>query len=264
MAGRDILVAGGYLADGSTSARVDLYNPATARWRHGPDLPQPLNHASATTLRATCVLVGGYGAEGPTQTALVFQDGVWRKLPQLPFARAAAAAVSVQGRLYVVGGVGPNGLARSMLVYDPDARRWATLLGPTPRQHLAAATASGRVYAIAGRTAGYDTNLAIVESWAPGERRWRREPDLPESRSGTGATAAGGRIVSVGGEAPDGTRAAVYALDVSTRRWLRLPDLPTPRHGLGVVAFRDEVYVIGGGPEPGITVTGANEVLRLN
>jgi hypothetical protein len=72
-----------------------------------------------------------------------------------------------------------------------------------------------------------------------------------------------GLVVSVGGESPRGTHAAVYALDVRTGRWRRLDDLPTPRHGLGAVAFGGAVYVIGGGPEPGLTVTGANEALEL-
>ena len=66
-----------------------------------------------------------------------------------------------------------------MLAYDPARRRWSALPGPTPRQHLAAAAARGRVYVIAGRAAGYDTNTALVESWAPGEKRWRREPRSP-------------------------------------------------------------------------------------
>ncbi len=261
MTGREILVAGGYLADGSTTARVDLYNPATRTWRNGPDLPMPLNHASAATLRGGCVLVGGYGTKGPTTTALRFEDGAWHQLPPLPFIRAAAGAVALQGRLYVVGGVGPYGLARSMLVYNPDTRRWTTLPGPTPRQHLAAAASRGRIYSVAGRAAGYDTNVATVESWAPGERRWRREPDVPEARGGTGAAAVRGQVVSAGNEAPGGTSAAVFAFNVAARRWLRLPDLPTPRHGLSVVAFGGETYVIGGGPEPGLSVTGANEVL---
>jgi non-specific serine/threonine protein kinase len=259
--GKEILIAGGYLADGSTTARVDLYNPATMSWRVGPDLPLPLNHASAATLRGGAVVVGGYGAEGPTTTALQFAGGAWRALAPLPFGRAAAGAATLKGRLYVLGGVGPYGLARSMLVYDPDTGRWSTLPGPTPRQHLASAAAGGRIYAVGGRTAGYDTNVATVESWAPGERRWRREPDVPEPRGGTGAAAVRGQVVSAGAEAPAGTSAAVYAFDVASRRWSRLPDLPTARHGLGVVGFGGQGYVIGGGPEPGLTVTGANEVL---
>jgi hypothetical protein len=37
--------------------------------------------------------------------------------------------------------------------------------------------------------------------------------------------------------------------------------LPTPRHGLGIVAVGTRVYAIGGGPQPGLTVSDANEVL---
>ena len=69
----------------------------------------------------------------------------------------------------------------------------------------------------------------------------------------------GGRIVSVGGEEPDGTIASVYAYDLATRRWAQLADLPTPRHGLGVVALGGRVYAVGGGPQPGLYVSDANE-----
>jgi len=65
-----------------------------------------------------------------------------------------------------------------------------------------------------------------------------------------------GRIVSVGGERPQGTLRAVYAYGLRTRRWRRLADLPTPRHGLGVVAYAGRVYAVAGGPEPGLTVSG--------
>jgi hypothetical protein len=118
------------------------------------------------------------------------------------------------------------------------------------------------VYAIAGRLTGNATNLATVQSWAPGERRWRLESPVPQARGGTGAAAVAGTIVSVGSEAPEGTSAAVFAFDTGTRRWARLPDLPTARHGLGVVALGGAVYVVGGGPQPGLTVTDANESFR--
>jgi len=87
---------------------------------------------------------------------------------------------------------------------------------------------------------------------------------VPPRGWGRGAAAVGGDIVSVGSEAPEGTSAAVYALDVATGTWRSLPDLPTPRHGLGVVAFGRRVLAIGGGPQPGLTVTGANESLALS
>jgi Kelch motif len=55
----------------------------------------------------------------------------------------------------------------------------------------------------------------------------------------------------------------VLAYRVADRRWVRLDDLRTPRHGVGVAAFGGRVFVIGGGPEPGLTVSSANEVLRI-
>jgi N-acetylneuraminic acid mutarotase len=165
--------------------------------------------------------------------------------------------------VYVVGGVGESGNARSMLAYDTRSGRWRNLPGPRPRQHLAVAATRGRIYAVAGRTTGLNTNFTLVESWAPGEKRWRREAPVPEARGGTGAAAIGSSIVSVGGEAPGGTVGSVYAYDVVHRRWRRLADLPTPRHGLGVAALGGVLYVIGGGPQPGLYVSDANESLRV-
>jgi hypothetical protein len=72
-----------------------------------------------------------------------------------------------------------------------------------------------------------------------------------------------GRIVSVGGERPEGTIRSVYAYELSTKRWRRLADLPSPRHGLGVVAYAGRVYAVAGGPQPGLTVSGAVESLPV-
>jgi N-acetylneuraminic acid mutarotase len=204
-------------------------------------------------------VIGGYGAE---RSAFALAGDRWQTL-SLPAPRAAAGAAAQRGKIYIVGGVGDGGNARSMLAYDTRSGRWQTLPGPAPRQHLAVAATRGRIYAIAGRTTGLNTNFALVQSWAPGEKRWRREAPVPQARGGTGAAAVGKTIVSVGGEAPGGTVRTVYAYDVLRRRWRRLADLPTPRHGLGVAALGRVVYVIGGGPQPGLFVSDANESLRV-
>jgi hypothetical protein len=67
----------------------------------------------------------------------------------------------------------------------------------------------------------------------------------------------------VGGEEPAGTIREVLAYRVADRRWVPLDDLPTPRHGVGVAALGGRVYVIGGGPQPGLTVSAANESLAV-
>jgi non-specific serine/threonine protein kinase len=262
-AGGELVVVGGFLVDGATSARVDAYSPGRNRWRRLPDLPVAVNHPMAASDGLHVYVVGGYAGAMDAGTAVreawVFEGNRWRTLPRPPERRAAGGAAIVERRLYVVGGVGPNGLARKTLVLDLDTRRWSTAPGPTPREHLAVVGARGRVYALGGRRAGIDTNLAAFESFAPGGRRWLALPPVPQPRGGTGAAAVRGSIVSVGGEEPAGTIAGVYAYDIAARRWAGLADLPTARHGLGVVALAGRVYAVAGGQQPGLFVSGVNE-----
>jgi non-specific serine/threonine protein kinase len=263
VAGGELVALGGFVQDGATSGRADAYSPRLDRWRRLPDLPVPVNHAMAASDGRRVYVVGGYagsiGAGQAVRGAWVLDGGRWRVLPRPPFARAAGGAAIVGRRLYVVGGVGPIGLARQTMVLDLVRRRWTAVPGPTPREHLAVAAWGGRVYALAGRLAGIDTNLATFQSYTPGARRWVDLPPIPHPRGGTGAAAVGGRIVSAGGEETSGAIGSVYAYDIAARRWDRLADLPTARHGVGVAALGGRVYVVGGGPRPGLFVSDANE-----
>src|SRR5215203_1537642 len=195
-AGGRIIVAGGYLADGSSSARVDAFDPATDTWTRLPDLPFGVNHAAAAAYRGRVYVLGGYADRQRQRTAWMLQSGRWRTLPPMPFVRGAAAAAVAGTRLYVVGGVGAMRLATKALVLDLERVRWSVVPGPRPREHLAAAAAGGRIYALAGRLGGLDSNLGTVESIRGGGRGWRLEPSVPQPRGGTGAAVVGGRIVS--------------------------------------------------------------------
>lgn len=267
--GNEIVVVGGFLQDGGSSSRVEAYSPARNRWRRLPDLPVAVNHPMAAAARGRLYVLGGYGATGALRTAYAFFRGRWERLPDMPEARAAAGAAVVGGTLYVMGGVTDGGrignreLARTGLAFDLHARRWSTIEGPTPREHLGVTAARGAVYVVAGRTAGFDTNLDLVETYVPSRRTWSRLPSVPGRRGGTGATTVAGSIVSVGGEATTGTIRTVYRFDLAKRRWRRLPDMRSPRHGLAVVGFRGRVYAIAGGPTPGLSVSPANEYLSL-
>jgi N-acetylneuraminic acid mutarotase len=264
--GNEIVVLGGFTIDRGASKRVDAYSPARNSWRRLPALPIGVHHAMAAGAGGRLYVLGGYTVAGaPLRAAFVLEGGRWRALPRMPFARAAAGAAVAAGKIVVAGGVttGARRLARNALSFDLRTRRWSVVPGPTPREHLGVASLGGTVYAVAGRTAGLDTNLLHFESYRPGDRSWRRLPPIPDARGGTGAAGLLGQIVSVGGEEPDGTIEEVLAYRVAERRWVQLDDLRTPRHGVGVAALGGRVYVIGGGPEPGLTVSSANEVLRL-
>lgn len=263
-----IVIVGGYLASGRSSGRVDVYDPRRRRWSRLPGLPVGVNHAMAAADGARLYVAGGYadGDDGGSETlrsAYVLEGGRWRSLPAMPEPRAAGGAAVVGGKLYVVGGTfAPGRLAREAFVYDPAARAWRAVPGPTPREHLGVAALNGSIFAVGGRTAGFDTNLGLVEALRPG-RAWRQLPSLPDTRGGTGLAATRGRLVSVGGEEPAGAIREVYALAPGEPAWRRLDDLPTPRHGLAVEAVGGRVYAIAGGPRPGLTVSGANESLAL-
>ena len=257
--GSEIAVIGGFLADGTSTGRVDAFSPRSERWRRLLDLPAQVNHAMAASASGRLYVAGGYGAE---RRAFVFFRGRWRALRKLPAPRAAGGAAIVGSKLYVVGGVlAPGRLAQRMLVLDLRTGRWLFAPGPSPREHLAVTAAGGIVYALAGRSGG--TNFTTFEAYSPKRRTWRRLPPVPYPRGGTGAAVVPGRIVSLGGEEPGGTISSVFAYDIATSHWMRLPDMRTPRHGLGVVAFGARVYAIGGGPQPGLHVSAANEFLTL-
>ena len=261
----EIVVVGGFTAGGGNSPRVDAYSLERNSWRRLADLPLAVDHAAAASANGTVYVAGGYGGDRRPLKAVfaLRQDGFWRRLAPMPDARAAAAAAISRGKLYVLGGVdGRGGLAGAAFALDLRTGRWARIPGPSRREHLAAAAVGGKVYALGGRSAGIDTNTNRFESYDAKARRWTRLAPIPQARGGTGAAYLNGRIVSVGGERPQGTIASVYGYELRTKRWRRLPDLPTPRHGLGVVAAGGRVYVVAGGPEPGLTVSGALESLK--
>jgi N-acetylneuraminic acid mutarotase len=258
-----IAVVGGYRAGCVNSPNVDLYLPASDSWRTLPRLPLSLNHATAVTYRGTLYVTGGYG-DGANR----FPRGVWaltgdrwRRIGTLPSGRAAAGSAVIGGKWYVAGGVNARGHVTTMLVYEFARKRWSTLPGPSPRQHLGVVAAGGKLYVGGGRIGGADRNLDVFQSFDPRTRRWTTLPPIPEPRGGTGLAAAGGTIVSVGGETPTETIRTVYAFDVAGRTWRALPDLPTPRHGLGVVGIGRRVYALAGGTEPGCSMSGVNEFI---
>lgn len=265
-----IFIIGGFTSGGANSTSVQAFNPPTISWAQEADLPLPVDHTMAAGYRGRVYVAGGYGPGRARLTTLfAFTGEDWTRLAPMPEQRAAGGAAIVNGKLYVVGGTtastigGPSTLAKTMLVYDIAADRWSTRRGPTPREHLGVTALGGKIYAVGGRTAGFDTNMRVMEAFNPRTGRWSKLPRVPGRRGGTGAAGTGRWIVSAGGEATSGTIRTVFRYDVRRRRWSRLPNLPTARHGLGVAAVGGKVYVIGGGTTPGLSVSRANESLAV-
>ena len=264
--GSEIVVVGGFIANGANSRRVDTYAPSDDRWRRLPDLPVSVDHAAAASWRGRVFVVGATAkTASPCATAFVYDGSTWRRLPRPPEARgAAAAAATAAGRLYVVGGRDEAGSRRRPWSWTCARFRWRTLRSvPTQREHLAATAHAGLVYVVGGRRAGYDTNLTAFEVLDPRTGRWRALPRLPSATGRHRRRGARGADRLCRRRGACGTIASVWAYDVRTRRWSRLPDLPTPRHGLGVVTHGGKVWAIAGGQQPGLTVSGTVESIGL-
>lgn len=262
-----VWVAGGLEDDGAASADVAAYHPTFDEWEAAPSLPEAVHHAALVADGDGLFLLGGYVGDGfddPTASVhrLDGATGEWEQGPSLPQPRAAGAAAFDGSRVVYGGGVGPDGLAGDVWALEGGEWRELGQLSQ-PREHLGAASdGDGRVWLLAGRTGGLDTNLAtvdLVEGDEVGEIG-----ELPTARGGLAGFAhpqAG--ACGVGGEEPDATFAEVECIDADGATQT-LPSLSEPRHGLGAAVVDGVAYVVLGGPEPGLHVSGAVEALPLD
>ncbi len=264
----DLWIAGGFTADGAATSAVRAYDPTFGTWQDMPALPGGVHHAALVGTDDGLLLLGGYvgsGFDQPTDAVLRFDPatGDWEPTDPLPAARAAGAAAYDGNRVVYGGGVGPEGLAGDVFMLEAGGWRAGGELSEA-REHLAAASdGAGRVWFLAGRTGGLDTNLTAVDLVVDGGAP-QRIGDLPTARGGlTGFYADGVGACAVGGEDPDRTYAEVECIDgegeVST-----LPALGQPRHGLGADVIEGVAYAVLGGPEPGLAVSATVEALGLD
>lgn len=259
-----IVVGGGLLADRRPSARIDLYDPNRDAWQRLPDMPRALHHHGFAVVDDELWVVGGFETHGeqwvPTDRAwrLADPDAEWQQAPSLTVPRGGLAVVGTDDGVWAIGGVGADGTHRSTERLVDGAWVAGPDLAET-REHLAAAARGDEIVVIAGRDGGMETNRVSTE-FVTAEAA-RPGPDLAVARGGTAAATVDGTVCVAGGETPDGTVAEVECLDDDT--WTTVARLFESRHGLAVVALDGHLHVIGGGPTPGLSVSGAHEVLRI-
>jgi N-acetylneuraminic acid mutarotase len=126
--GRIYLIGG--VDNGTTTGRVDIFDPATGNWTIGPALPAPRAGHAAAVLDGAIHVVGGR-SEGLNSTLdshlrLDPDTGGWGEAASLQTPRTDAAAVSVNGELMVIGGGAGGGFFAPFTaigateIYSPD------------------------------------------------------------------------------------------------------------------------------------------------
>nr|WP_145548723.1 kelch repeat-containing protein [Variovorax boronicumulans] len=151
--------------DHADTARVEVFDPQTARWSRLADAPTARNSAASAVIDGRIYVAGGRQAlpqpDGSLRqvnlaTLEVFDPstGTWQTRAPMPQAQGGLAAAAHGGKLYVFGGeqwTPEHKVFADSWVYDPAADRWTALPPlPTPRHGLGAATVGKRIHVFGG------------------------------------------------------------------------------------------------------------------
>jgi N-acetylneuraminic acid mutarotase len=203
---------------------------------------------SATLLRRLTVsIIGTIAALALASVAWAL--GTWSTLAPVPAPTEGMQVGAVGNQIVAAYGYsgGDTNLTR---IYDIDNDSWTFATpGPLPtRSEGAAATHSGNLYAIGGRSAG---PLSDLDRYTPATDTWVSLASMPTARRGLGAAVVGNALYAIGGStgtAPcsGSPLATVERYDIDTDTWSRAAPLPSPRSDLAAVAHGGKIYAFGG------------------
>ena len=276
-----IYVIGGFNAQGQPTDIVEVYNTKNNTWSLAAPLTHPLHHtAAATSFDSKLYVVGGFlDSQWTPSNRLFIYDPLknqWHEGKHMHTARGALSANFIDGILYAIGGQSflssssssPSGILATNEAYDPSSNTWITKAPMlTARHHAASAVVNGKLYVIGGRVEGISptVNVNVNQVYDSEKNTWTSLEPMPSKRSGIAAAANFdmNSIYVFGGEEPSKTFNNNERYDSRTNKWFIDTSMPTPRHGLGAASVDDKIYVLGGGPQPGLSVSNANEIFHV-
>jgi Kelch motif len=186
-----VAVVGGFLADGRSSARVDLYNARTGQRERLPDLPVAVNHPMAAAGGGRLYALGGYGSSGARRDAFVY-DGRRRPL------REHLGVTALRRRLYVLGGRANGQTFATVQRWVSRRHRWQLRAPlPEPRGGTAAGVAAGWIVSAGGESSAGTS--AAVYAYDAARNSWALLPNLPTPRHGLAVVGVGSTIFVIGG-----------------------------------------------------------------
>ncbi len=137
------------------TATVEVFDPATQRYRLGPPLPQKAGQVVALTAGGRLYGVGGGAEEGHLAQFLSIGPGEtdWRVDTPPPGTVYQASGCVLDGRLYIAGG--PKSQCPGLFVYEPGRDRWSEVEHPVKAPNAPLCTAfEDRVWVLGGRADG--------------------------------------------------------------------------------------------------------------
>lgn len=224
-----IYVIGGS-SDGSPVSMntLEVYDPGTNTWSAGAAMPSLKQSLGAATVNGKIYAIAGRltyfydscsncWSSGPNETVDVYDPGTntWSTAAPVSTTREGLAAATLNGKIYAIGGFGGNSgpygsntYLGTVEVYDPATDTWSAAADvplPTGGDGLAAATVSGKIYAMGGHYVGYVNSnpyhyaLRTVEVYDPRTDTWSAGKPMQFARWGLAASDANGFIYAIGG-----------------------------------------------------------------
>jgi N-acetylneuraminic acid mutarotase len=259
-----VVVAGGRLAGGASTAIVEEYIIEDNVWRQRTPLDLPRHGAASVSTSVAGTVdsvqghvwaIGGQTTAGVTSSVVRFaqeQDYV-RRLAPMPAGRFQHAAGALNGRIYLFGGRNFQE-EQTLWAFDPETETYAELMDlPSAQNGLSGIVVGDFVYALGGADQ-FGNSVAHVRAFDPVEGSWANRAPMLSARRDAAVAAIGHEIYVIGGYS-DGALQTVEIYDTRTNMWRSGPALPEARTGAMAVAHRGDIYLIGGVGAAGTTVS---------
>lgn len=252
--------------------KAHAYDPFTNTWIALAPLPEDVTHAGQATDGTFIYLAGGFVGPYPGVSTDKFwkydvEGNLWSEGPALPGRRGGGALVFLDGALHYFGGVlkEDGDYVKDygdhwVLSLEKGMTTWRSAAPlPNPRNHMGAAVAGGKIYAIGGQHMGnqLSDNQSAVHMYDPKNDVWQAVASLPVPKGHVTANvlSRNGRIMVISGIINgDGSRCpgcgtvvgTIEEYDPATDRWSALPPLPEPRQSPVSGIIGDQLIVTGG------------------
>ena len=235
-----IYVIGGFF--GSTTDKVEAYNPATDTWSTKANMPTARNGLTSSVVNGIIYVIG---SRDLVVEAYNPATDTWSTKANMPTARLYLTSSVVNGIIYVIGGTDTTGfISNTVEAYNPATDTWSTKANmPTYRYGLTSSVVNGIIYVIGGGDLASPLNK--VEAYNPVTDTWSTKANMPTYRYLLTSSVVNGIIYVIGGLIGSPAN-EVEAYDPATDAWSAKANMPTARYGLTSSAVNGIIYVIGG------------------
>jgi len=255
----DVLVAGGFGADGNPAGTTALYDPSTDGWTTGPALTPARADAAAVTLANGDVLIAG-GVTGTTDLTGLSSGEVYDPSTgtmtavsnDMSSVRASPVAVLLSnGDVLIAGGTDGSEASETADLYDPTTNAFMPVnsLMSAGRDYPAAALLSDGDVLVAGGAVGTDQDDAGADVFDPQTETFTQvSNDMSVARAGEGMAAlSDGDAIVFGGIDGDSTTATSDVYDPGTNRFVPGPAMPVATGLFGSATLTDGNVLVAGG-----------------